>query len=615
MSISKAEPVFQSRGGPILIFDGAVGTELYERGFYINRPFEELNLQSPGDVLAVHRSYIEAGAQVITTNTFSITRPQLRKFDIEHLQDSLLQAALKIAAQAAQGTDVRVGLSLGPVGVLVEPLGPMALDEVRDEYERVARLACDGGNPFDLYILETFSNLSELGSAVDGIRRVDPDRPLLASLSYKAGETLLLREFARFLGDRPDVSALGLNCSEGPSEILTGLRTLAGLTDKPIVVQPNAGIPRQINGRYFYMTSPDYMAKYAKRFVEAGASGVGGCCGTGPDHIRAIRSSVRMANARLAKTELPQIEITGDIIRPDLSARQQSKVGQKLTAGQKILSIELNPPKGTDLEPFYRQLEQVEKAGLEFVNVPDGARASTRVSSLHLAAAVRNSGRSKLTVIPHFTTRDRNLIALQADLLGAYVNGVHDVLLVTGDPPKLGNNREATGVYDIDSIGLTHLVDSLNRGRSPNGDSLNRGTGFGIGVASNPTASNLELELKRWRYKCDMGADFAVTQPIYDPESYLKWRELIGEHQRPHLVGIWPFVSLRNAEFMANEVPGVKVPTWALEEMAKAGDDREESIKRGVGIARRVMDRLGPECQGFCVSAPLGKVEVALQLV
>jgi len=352
--------------------------------------------------------------------------------------------------------------------------------------------------------------------------------------------------------------------------------------------------------------------------VEAGASGVGGCCGTGPDHIRAIRNSVQMMNSKRVEVVQTRSQLTQHKDRPKHRAwadRKESNIGSEILAGRQVISIELLPPKGTDLTKFMAQLDLIEKAGVNFVNVPDGARASTRIGSLHLATHINRDTTRRLKIFPHFTTRDRNLIALQSDLLGAYINGVCDVLVITGDPPKLGNNRDATAVYDIDAIGLTYLMDCLNRGISPNGDNLGRGTSFGIGVAANPTALNMELESSRWKYKCESGADFAVTQPIFDPDSFFRWRDRVGDSWRPHLVGIWPLVSLRNTEFLANEVPGIKIPAVVLEEMAKAADNPVEAIKRGLEIARNSMEKLKEACNGFCISAPLGKVEVALELL
>lgn len=615
--------------GVSAIFDGGVATELYERGFYINRPFEELNLTHPRDVAGVHEAYLDAGAMMVTTNSFSLTTPQLEKFDNQGRQAELLQSAIRIASKAvrARKPEAKVGLSLGPMGVLIEPLGKVAKSEVVDEYEKLSLLAQATGKTgadsadFDFYILETFGNIDELECAINGLRKADQVRPILASITVVSTETSMLQNFAKRIGERDDVQALGMNCSEGPHDLLQSLKVLRPLTDKKIVVQPNAGIPRNINGRYFYMTSPDYMAKFAKRFAEAGAWGVGGCCGTGPDHIQAIAQAMKMVEVKkVDQARQPHIEIlerisndgTG-VERRTLETRNKSRISEKLTAGKKVISIELTSPRGTDVSKFMTALKKCREAGVEFVNVPDGARASTRVSSLHLAAFVNSKPELGITVIPHFTTRDRNLIALQADLLGASVNNVHDVLVITGDPPKLGNTRDATAVYDIDSIGLTYLVDRLNQGLTPSGDEIGSQTHFGIGVASNPTAVNMELELKRWQYKVESGADFAVTQPIYEAETFLKWKKSIGSLYRPHIVGIWPFVSHKNAEFMAHEVPGVYVPKWALEEMAAVQDNPEASILTGVKIAAKIMNDLWDHCEGFAISAPLGKVDVALE--
>ena len=621
----KFEQLFDS---PYVVFDGGVATELYERGFYINRPFEELNTTHPSDVIGVHESYIDAGAMMVTTNSFSLTPNQLEKFDIKNRQGELLRAAIKNARQAVDNkkSKTKVGLTFGPLAVLIEPLGPTSKAEVQNEYENLARKAQE--TPFfDFYILETFSNLDELSCAIDGIRRVDQKRPILASITARSSETNFIKQFASRIGGRGDVQALGMNCSEGPSDLLQSLKVLKPLTTLPIIIQPNAGIPRNINGRYFYMTSPDYMAKFAKRFIEAGAYGVGGCCGTGPDHIQAIAQSVKMMAAKgignhspveIGGRELTDLEkVEGKAIaRRPLAERKKSKIGELLAAGKKVISVELTSPRGTELGKFLAAIEKVRAAKIDFVSIPDGARASTRVSSLHLASFI-NSQYDKygVTIIPHLTTRDRNLIALQSDLLGASINNVNDVLLVTGDPPKLGNSRDATAVYDIDSIGLTYLVDRLNQGLTPGGDELGSFTNFGIGVASNPTAINLELEMKRWQYKVESGADFAITQPIYEAQTFLRWKNQIKSSYKPHIVGIWPFVSYKNADFMAHEVPGVFVPDWALEKMASVQNDPVASVKMGVEIAAKTMRELWDHCEGFVISAPLGRVDVAIEVL
>jgi 5,10-methylenetetrahydrofolate reductase/methionine synthase I (cobalamin-dependent) len=616
------------------LFDGGLGTELYERGFYINRPFEELNLSAPADVKSVHRDYLDAGAEFLTLNTFAASRVQLKEFDLDAKLPSIIESALRVANDARrefreeakhQGRNPQLAFSMGPLGVLVEPLGSFGLDETRDEYAHVAALAIENArrspeeHMFEAYVFETFTNLAELEAAIDGVRSVDPIRPILASISVKSSQKDLIAKFAERIGKRPDVQALGLNCSEGPADLYSTLKVLRPLTDKAIIVQPNAGTPRHLNGRYFYMTSPDYMAKYAKRFIEAGATGVGGCCGTGPDHIAAMANSLKMTNVQAAATARVSVSdsaassIPSDVSRIPLKDRTASSIGQTLARGEPVISVELIPPKGTDTAKFFEHIKLLSDAGITHVNIPDGARAMTRVGSLHLANLVQRQTEGKMRAIPHFTTRDRNLIALQSDLLGAAVNGLGDVLIVTGDPPKLGNNREASAVYDIDSIGLTYLVDALNRGVTTQGEALGSRTGFGIGVAANPTAINLEIETKRFRYKVESGADYAFTQPIFDAESFLKWRDRLGKDYIPHIVGIWPLISLRNAEFMANEVPGVSVPKRVLEEMEKAGDKPEEAVKRGVAIAVEVMEKLQKHCEGFCVSAPVGRAAVALE--
>lgn len=619
------------------LLDGGLGTELYERGFYINRPFEELNLSSPSDVKSVHRDYLDAGASILTLNTFSASRVQLKEFDLEGKISDIVESAVRIANDARRefleekkltgahkGEQTpRLAFSMGPLGVLVEPLGSFGLDEARAEFAYVAGLAVSNREQhpdthgFDLYVLETFTNLSELETAIDGIRSVDAVRPIIASISIKSSQKDLIGIFAEKIGGRRDVEALGLNCSEGPSDLYSTLKLLRPLTEKPIIVQPNAGTPRHLNGRYFYMTSPDYMAKYAKRFIEAGATAVGGCCGTGPEHIRAMHQALKMSNVQSSSTArisagASRPAYDGQSERLPLKSRVNSAIGSLLSRGEKVFSVELVPPKGTNTGKFFDHIQALSDAGVTLVNIPDGARAMTRVGSLHLAALVQTRTNGKMRAIPHFTTRDRNLIALQSDLLGAAVNGVGDVLIVTGDPPKLGNNREASAVYDIDSIGLTYLTDCLNRGVTTQGEALGSRTEFGIGVASNPTAINLEIEAKRYGYKVESGADFAFTQPIFDPESFLRWRDLVAKNYIPHIVGIWPLISLRNAEFMANEVPGVSIPPWVLTEMEKAGDDASEAIKRGTAIAIGVMEKLVKSCEGFCVSAPVGQSAVAL---
>ena len=598
----------------IVVFDGGIGTTLYERGFYINRPFEELNLSAPDEVLKMHQDFVAAGADYITTNTFASTKLQLKRFDIEQNQEAIITAAIHLAHDAVYSHNRKIAMSLGPLGELLEPLGRISAEEATKQYFDATKVGAQTGL-IDLIFFETFTNLRELEAAIAGARKASSTLPIIASISVKSTQQTLLESFLINFGSRQDISAIAFNCSEGPSDLLEVVRQAAPYVKHPIIVRPNAGVPKQINGRYFYMTSPDYLAKFAKRFVEAGASGVGGCCGTGPEHIAAIKRAVCMAGAQkkgvsaaIKDPESRQKELLS------WERRSESQVGKKLEAGEKIISIEINPPKGTDLTKMFEKIKTIQTAGVEFVNVPDNARANTRISSLHVAAAVANHQELNVTVIPHFTARDRNLIGLQADMLGVSANGVHDILLVTGDPPKLGNNREATGIYDVDAIGMVHLADCLNKAHSVSGEALGSSTGFGIGVASNPTAINLELERERWQYKVEMGADYAITQPIFDPDTLKRWLDSIQAFHRPHIIGIWPLVSLRNAEFLANEVPGIHVPLDILTKF-DAVRSKEDGIKLGLELAKDVMEKVASICDGYCISAPLGKVDVALELV
>jgi len=598
----------------VLIFDGGIGTELYKRGYYINRPFEELNINAHHEVQAVHTTYANSGADVLTTNTYSASRPQLLRFDIADKQEEILRSGINLAYDSKIIPSQKIALSIGPLGELLEPLGPVSIQEAEDEFARIAAIA-QKINKVDLYSLESFTNLKELHCAIHGIYKVDKKTPILASISINKNNDTLLTNFIETISCLSEVSYLGLNCSEGPSVLLDALKVLVSRCHKPIVIQPNAGLPRQINGRYFYMSSPDYLAKMAKRYVQLGASGIGGCCGTGPNHIKAISNAIRMLQPKQSLQQTKKINSRIKVLEnKEVEFKSHSKILENLAQGKKIISVEVLPPKGVDISSFLKRTKALVKAGVSFLNIPDGARANTRISSLHLAGYI-NRLNCGLTAIPHFTTRDRNLIGLQSDLLGAHLNDVHDILVVTGDPPKLGNNKEATAVYDIDSIGLTHLVDNLNRGISPNGELLGGATGFGIGVASNPTAMNLDLEYERWKHKVDMGADYAITQPIFHPESYFKWQEKIKSSYKPHIVGIWPLISYRNAEFLAHEVPGILIPDDIMKIMSKFKTDPEEAQKRGLEIAHNTMDVLKDYCDGFCISAPLGKVSVVVELL
>ncbi len=609
-----------------IVSDGGMATSLYDKGFYFNRSFEELCLTHPEAVREVTTGFRRAGAKILGTNTFGASIPKLCEFGLQDQMESILRASVDIARAAAIDDDsAYVVASVGPLGLLIEPLGSTSVTEAEDLFAEQTRILGEAG--VDGFSIEGFHDLNEWAAVIRAIRR-HSKLPILSHVSIQDsqktnyGHTLV--EYVERAHDL-DVDVIGLAGDVGPSGMLTALETIRPLTKRPISLRPNAGFPRYVNDQYIYLCNPDYLGKFAKRFVQAGANIIGGHAGVHHEHIRAVANAVRMtmslqANATAATPK--EFKVRG--IRPILDTPQQSihlqdrsRLGEKLVNGSRIVSIEIVPPRGSDTEKFLALCKQLESSGIDFVNIPDGARAVARMSSLQLATYVKQH--FGLEPIPHFTARDRNLLGLQSDLLGAHLNGVRNVLLVTGDPPKLGNCPGATGVYDVDAIGLTHIVSRLNRGLDLGGSAIGAPTQFVVGVALNPTAPNIELEIRRFRYKIEAGADFAITQPIYDLESYQKFFEKLGDVPIPIVMGIWPLVSLRNAEFLKNEVPGVSVPDWVVAEMEKAGDPKtmdgkNEAIRRGLEIAVRTIDRARNWVAGFQVSAPFNRVDLAVEV-
>ncbi len=610
-----------------IVSDGGMATSLYNKGFYFNRSFEELSLTYPESVREVTANFKHAGAQILTTNTFGATIPKLIDFGLQDQRETILRAAVDIALQVADDDEsIYVVGAIGPLGRLIEPLGPTSVEEAEDFFaENVRTLHAAGVDGFSL---EGFHDLNEWAAAVRAVRRYS-DRAILSHISIQDSQKTnygnTLGEYIRRAHDL-DVDVIGIAGDIGPSGMLSALETMRPLTKRPISLRPNAGFPRYVNDQYIYLCNPDYLGKYAKRFAQSGANIIGGHAGVHSEHIRAVANAIRMSRSSVvtshAVSKAKEIYVRGiqpivDTPKESASLETRSRLGEKLKKHERITTIEIVPPRGIDSEKFLLLCKKLETAGIDFVNIPDGARAVARMSSTQLATYVRQ--KFNLEPIPHFTARDRNLLGLQSDLLGAHLNGVRNVLIVTGDPPKLGNCPGATGVYDVDSIGLTHIVSRLNRGLDLGGSSIGVQTNFVVGVALNPTASDAELEIKRFRYKIDAGADFAITQPIYDLDAYQKFFEKLGEVPIPIIMGVWPLVSLRNAEFLKNEVPGVSVPDWVVAEMEKAGDaktaqGKDEAIRRGLDIAARIVEQARPWVAGFQISAPFNRVEIAIEV-
>ena len=600
----------------VLIADGAMGTMLYEQGVFLNRCFDELNLSDPALVRKVHAEYVQAGADFIETNTFGANRLKLSKYGLVNEVRQINQAGVRIAREAARGNALVAG-SMGPLGRELAESGPFSRREAEDIFREQAEALVDAG--IDLLILETFLSAEELLIAVGALSGL-ADVPIIAQMTVNEnGETVYgepIEQAILRVSRDPAVAAVGLNCSIGPSGMLSSLERIRPVTTKPISVQPNAGMPRQVEGRQLYMSTPEYMAEYAKRFFEKGARIIGGCCGTTPNHIREIVRAVRSIDKAMSRPTIlvvaRQTGATAPVFKEPRPLGQKSRLGAKLAAGEQVSLIELTPPRGVDVSSVLNKARLCGQAGVDAINIPDGPRASSRLSPM--VTAVRIQQEADIETVLHFCCRDRNLIGMQSDLLGAFAIGLRNLLIITGDPPKLGEYPNATGVFDMDSIALTSVARNLNRGVDIGGSSIDPPTSLTVGVGANPVASDWPREIERFRQKVLAGAEFAVTQPVFDADSLLRFLEAIEEFRIPVIAGIWPFTSFKNAEFMANEVPGVVVPPRLLERMSEA-KTKEQGRTLGVTIAQELVAAVRPHVAGFAVSAPLGNVQTALAVL
>jgi Methionine synthase I (cobalamin-dependent), methyltransferase domain len=600
----------------IYVFDGAVGTRLYDKGIYINRSYDELNLASPDLVREVHEEYVKAGADIIETNSFGATRQKLLPYGLEGRLRDINIAAARLAREAA-GERVFVAGAIGPLGLRIEPFGPTSFDEAREMFKEQAEALLEGG--VDLFILETFSELSVIEQAIRAVRELC-DLPIIAQMTIQMdGKTTFGTTPEVFTAslDKWGVDVIGLNCGMGPNHVLTALEKMRAVTGKRLSAQPNAGLPRDVQGRQFYMGSPEYMATFAKRFVQAGAKFVGGCCGTTPTHIKLIADAIRSISPRQARvfvrskpaevTSLTPVDVTV------VPAEDRSKWSRKIARGEFVTSVEVLPPKGCDAQKTLDSIALLKDAGVDGVNIPDGPRAQTRMSAQATAVLVeREIG---IEAVLHYCCRDRNLLGMMSDLLGAAALGLHNLLIITGDPPKMGPYPDATAVFDIDAIGLTNMVNKLNHGLDIGNNPIGRPTAFSIGVGVNPGAVNLEEEIRRFEWKVEAGAEYAITQPVFDTAQLRSFLEKISHVRIPIIAGIWPLISFRNAEFLHNEVPGVNVTPEILERMRIASDKgKEDAREEGIKIARESLLEVRDVIAGVQVSAPFGNVKYALQV-
>ncbi len=597
---------------PVLC-DGAMGTLLYSKGVFINRCYDELNLSQPDLIRAIHHEYLQAGAEIVETNTFGANAFRLGRHSIADKVAEINRAGARLAREAAKSFDVWVAGSVGPLGTRIEPLGKTSFEEARQAFrEQIAALAEAG---IDLLMLETFGYLEELHQAMLAAKDVGTKLPLIVQVTIdEDGNCLDGSDPETFVPRLEEWGAdvIGCNCSVGPVAMLDAIERVRAATSLPLAAQPNAGIPRSVEGRNIYLCSPEYMASYARKFVAAGVRIIGGCCGTTPDHIRVMKSALRVGEARgKAASVTLAAGIAPALATPAQSLEERSLLGAKLARGEFVTMVEIVPPKGTDVSKEMEGSRFLKSVGVDAVNIPDSPRASARMSNQALSMLVqRDAG---IESILHYTCRDRNVLCIQSDLLGAAAVGIKNLICITGDPPKMGNYPDATAVFDVDAIGLVNIVHNLNRGLDIGRNPIGNGTGFVIGVGANPGLTDLDEEIRRFEYKVAAGAEYAVTQPVFDLRLLENFLRRIEHCRIPVIAGIWPLVSVRNAEFMKNELR-VSVPDAILERMVRP-QNPEAARAEGVAIAREMLLAVRSAVQGAQISAPQGRYSSAVDVL
>jgi methionine synthase I (cobalamin-dependent)/5,10-methylenetetrahydrofolate reductase len=599
--------------GRVHVFDGAMGTMLYGRGVFVNVCYDELNLSQPGLVQEVHEAYVRAGAEILETNTFGANPVKLSAYGLEARTEEINRAAVGIALRAAHGRAAVLG-AIGPLGIRIEPWGPTAKEEAVEHFARqVAGLAAGGVQGF---ILETFSDVEELHAALLAVRQLSP-LPVVAQMTVgEDGSTPYGTSVESLAAQLTEWSAdvIGLNCSVGPAPMLDAVERMAAVTTKVLSAQPNAGLPRAVGDRRIYLASPEYMAQYARRLIQAGVRFIGGCCGTTPEHIRRIREQVASAHPRRVAASRSGTEVERAAGVEPVPLADRSRWGRKLAAGELVTSVELVPPRGWHAGEMLDHCRTLKDAGIDAVHVLDSPRARSRMGVLPAALIIeREVG---IETVFHYSCRDRNMLGMLSDLLGAAAGGLRNILIVTGDPPVAGPYPDATAVFDIDSIGLTNVVRQLNHGLDPGGNSIGDPTRFVVGIALNQGAVELDRELERFAWKVEAGAEFAVTQPVFDPDALARLIERAARWSVPVIASLWPLTSLRNAEFLGNEVPGLHVPEAVIERMRQAQTRGSEAAQaEGVRIAQEMFEAVRGIVQGVQVSAPFGRVAQALEVL
>ena len=594
-------------GGPLLC-DGAMGTLLYERGVPYDRCFDALNLTDRERVLNVHLDYLRAGAEMIETNTFGANAVKLDAHDLGGRVRDVNWHGAKIAKEARDiiGRAIWVAGSVGPLGKPVAPFGRISAAEARDVFRAQIDALVEGG--VDALVLETFTDLDELLEAVRAARAAC-DLPVIAQMSFTDdGRTRYGHGPAEVVAglEQAGVDVIGANCSVGPVPMLEVIQRMASLTRRPLSAQPNAGFPALVDGRYLYLSSPTHLAAYARKMVEAGAVVIGGCCGTTPAHISAIGQAIADLRPAPFRAVVPEAPGRAEPIAPPVD--QPTQLAEKL-GRTFVISVEVDPPKGLDATKDLDGARLLKEAGADVIDVGDSPIGRIRMGALAMCYLIQQQ--VGIETIIHFTTRDRNLMGVQADLIGAHALGVRNILALTGEPPR-GDYPNVTAVFDVDSVGLVRIIRRFNEGQDLAGRSIGRPARFLIGCALDMNPETLDRELPRLERKLEAGADFFMTQPIYEPETLDGFERRVGKLPVPVLLGILPLQSFRHAEFLHNEVPGITIPKWVRDRMQAAGGaGREEGLRLGRELLGALLGRI----DGAYFMPSFGRYELVATLV
>ena len=620
MKQNTEHPLLEALKERIVLGDGAMGTMIYSKGVYLNKCYDALNLESPTLIEGIHSEYLQAGCEILETNTFGGNRYRLKAHGLEDKVKAVNLAGVQLAKEAIQKFSQKslksawIAGSMGPLGANSYPFGAISPDLVSSVYEEQAEALEAGG--VDFYSLETFTHLSQLESALKGLRRVT-SKPVMAMMTINDDGDSLLGEspegMIAFMNDLP-IDIIGINCSSGPSIVLETIEIFRSRTKKFLAVFPNAGVPKQVGGRFIYLSTPEYFGSFAKKFITVGVNMIGGCCGTTPTHMKRVRDAIS-ASGHSGKKSIQIVESATSAPHTEMTPiEKKSRMSAKLAAGKFVVSVEIDPPKGTNIQKSLEAAKACHDAGVDCINIADGPRASARMNPTSMAVILeRDIG---IETIIHYCCRDRNLLGIQSDLLGAHALGLRNVLIITGDPPKLGDYPEAASVFDVDSIGLTRIVRKLNHGLDVANNPIGKPTSFHQGVGCNPGSLNFEEEMNRLRQKIEAGAEYVLTQPVYDAKTFERFlNSYTSIPRRPALlIGICPLLSIKNAEFLHNEIPGMQIPEEIMKRMGR-GQSPDAQKAEGIAIAREALELFKKDVQGTYIMPPFNRADIALSVV